>query len=250
MRRGRIGHSPARRGRVGHSRKRNDPAQYDDLAAQWWDPRGAFVMLHWLAAARGRWCPQRQEKRRRGTPCSSTSAAGPACSHRTWRARATGTSGWTSRPARWRRLRAHGVAPVRGSVTQVPLRDGCADVVVAGEILEHVTDLPGSRRGGVPAAAPRRPAGDRHDRGDRPGPARGGPARGAAAGRPEGHPRPGPLRGPDRPGPRVRPARRRADAARYRPVRARPRPMARAPPRHGPHGERADHGDPVPGGRP
>jgi 2-polyprenyl-6-hydroxyphenyl methylase/3-demethylubiquinone-9 3-methyltransferase len=34
------------------------------------------------------------------------------------------------------------VVPVRGSVTEVPLRDGCADVVVAGEILEHVTDLP------------------------------------------------------------------------------------------------------------
>ena len=43
--------------------------------------------------------------------------------------------------------REHGVATVRGSVTQVPLRDGCADVVVAGEILEHVTDLPFYKRG-------------------------------------------------------------------------------------------------------
>ncbi|MDF3050992.1 MAG: 2-polyprenyl-3-methyl-5-hydroxy-6-metoxy,4-benzoquinol methylase [Pseudonocardia sp.] len=34
------------------SRKCNDPAQYDDLAAQWWDPRGAFMMLRRLAAAR------------------------------------------------------------------------------------------------------------------------------------------------------------------------------------------------------
>ena len=40
--------------------------------------------------------------------------------------------------------RVHDVTPVRGSVTAVPLRDGCADVVVAGEILEHVTDLPGA----------------------------------------------------------------------------------------------------------
>jgi 2-polyprenyl-6-hydroxyphenyl methylase/3-demethylubiquinone-9 3-methyltransferase len=36
--------------------------------------------------------------------------------------------------------RAHGAQPVRGSVLAVPLADGCADVVVAGEILEHVED--------------------------------------------------------------------------------------------------------------
>ena len=36
--------------------------------------------------------------------------------------------------------REHGVIPVRGSVLAVPLADGCADVVLAGEILEHVQD--------------------------------------------------------------------------------------------------------------
>ena len=39
------------------SRARNDPAQYDDLAGQWWDPRGTFAMLHWLARARAALVP-------------------------------------------------------------------------------------------------------------------------------------------------------------------------------------------------
>ena len=33
-------------------RARNDPAQYDDLAAEWWRPGGSFAMLQWIAAAR------------------------------------------------------------------------------------------------------------------------------------------------------------------------------------------------------
>jgi len=30
---------------------RNDLKQYEVLADEWWRPGGAFVMLHWLAAA-------------------------------------------------------------------------------------------------------------------------------------------------------------------------------------------------------
>jgi 2-polyprenyl-6-hydroxyphenyl methylase/3-demethylubiquinone-9 3-methyltransferase len=133
-----------RRGRIGHSRKRNDPAQYDDLAAHWWDPRGAFVMLHWLAAARATLVP----------PVTGDTATGDAvlvdlgCGAGLLAPQVAGRGyrhvGVDITASALAQARVHGVAPVRGSVTQVPLRDGCADVVVAGEILEHVTDLPGA----------------------------------------------------------------------------------------------------------
>jgi 2-polyprenyl-6-hydroxyphenyl methylase/3-demethylubiquinone-9 3-methyltransferase len=125
-----------RRGRIGHSR-RNDPAQYDDLAAQWWDPRGAFVMLHWLAAARGALVPPAQGD---AVLVDLGCGAGLLAPHVAGKGyRHVGVDVTTSA---LEQARVHGVAPVRGNVGRVPLRSGCADVVVAGEILEHVTDLP------------------------------------------------------------------------------------------------------------
>lgn len=41
-----------------------------------------------------------------------------------------------------RQAAAHGVAAVQGDVAALPLPDGCADVVAAGELFEHVPDLP------------------------------------------------------------------------------------------------------------
>jgi 2-polyprenyl-6-hydroxyphenyl methylase / 3-demethylubiquinone-9 3-methyltransferase len=116
--------------------RRNDPAQYDDLADQWWEPSGGFAMLHWLAAARADHIPP--------APGPSALLADLACGGGLMAPHAARLGyrhvGVDLNAAGLRAAREHGVLPVRGSVLQVPLADGCADVVVAGEVLEHVED--------------------------------------------------------------------------------------------------------------
>lgn len=116
---------------------RNDPAQYDDLAAQWWRPRGEFAMLHWLAAARAELIPT---ARRPGAILVDLGCgAGLLAPHVTGKGyRHIGVDITASALGQ---AAAHGVTAVRGDVGRVPLADGCADVVTAGEILEHVSDL-------------------------------------------------------------------------------------------------------------
>ncbi len=119
-----------------NARPRNDPGQYDELVDRWWEPRGPFAMLHWLARARGALVPPA------GRPgavlvdlgCGAGLLA-PHIAGKGYRhigvdltASALGVAA------------SHGVIVVRGDVTAVPLADGCADVVTAGEILEHVAD--------------------------------------------------------------------------------------------------------------
>jgi 2-polyprenyl-6-hydroxyphenyl methylase/3-demethylubiquinone-9 3-methyltransferase len=118
------------------SRPRNDLGQYDELVDQWWDPDGDFAMLHWIAASRAGHLPP--------APHPGAVLVDLACGG--------GLMAPHVAPLGYRHVgvdlgvpglelaRARGVRVVRGSVLAVPLADGCADVVVAGEILEHVED--------------------------------------------------------------------------------------------------------------
>jgi 2-polyprenyl-6-hydroxyphenyl methylase/3-demethylubiquinone-9 3-methyltransferase len=114
----------------------NDPAQYDDLADQWWDPSGDFAMLHWLAASRAEHVPPAPGP---GAVLVDLACGGGLMAPHVQRLgyRHVGVDIGL---AGLRTAREHGVTVVRGSVLAVPLADGCADVVTAGEILEHVED--------------------------------------------------------------------------------------------------------------
>lgn len=118
----------------------NDPELYERYADQWWRPRGRFAMLHWLAAARASLVPPATREGAVlvdlgcGAGLLAPHVAGLGYRH----------VGVDRSAGALRQAAAHGVAAVRGDVLAVPLADGCADVVAAGEILEHVPDLRGA----------------------------------------------------------------------------------------------------------
>lgn len=118
------------------TRARNDVRQYDDLVEEWWDDHGAFAMLHSLAAARASLVPK--------SPYAGALLVDLGCGggllaphlvelgYRHVGVDLTGSALGVAVE--------HGVVVVQGDVRAVPVRDGAAEVVCAGEILEHVAD--------------------------------------------------------------------------------------------------------------
>ncbi|HEY3504795.1 MAG TPA: methyltransferase domain-containing protein [Actinocatenispora sp.] len=127
----------ARGGPAGDGRLvRNDLGQYVTLAAEWWRPDGAFAALRWLAEARARLVPPAPHP---GAVLADLGCGGgllaPYLAGKGYRH--VGVD-----PVRVSLAVAaeHGVTAVAGDAYRVPLADGCCDVVVAGELLEHVAD--------------------------------------------------------------------------------------------------------------
>lgn len=116
----------------------NDPALYDRLSGEWWRPRGVFAMLHWLAAARAALVPP--------APHADAVLVDLGCGAGLLAPHLEGKGykhiGVDLSIEALRQAADHGVLAAQADVMAVPLPDSCAEVVVAGEILEHVPHLP------------------------------------------------------------------------------------------------------------
>jgi 2-polyprenyl-6-hydroxyphenyl methylase / 3-demethylubiquinone-9 3-methyltransferase len=117
-------------------RQRNDPRQYDDLAGQWWDPQGTFAVLHWIAEARASLVPA--AGRAGAVLVDAGCGGGLLAPHLV--AKGYHHVGVDLTRSALRQAAEHGVTVTAGDVVALPLADESADVVCAGEILEHVAD--------------------------------------------------------------------------------------------------------------
>lgn len=116
--------------------RRNDPRQYDELADEWWKPHGDFAALHWLARSRGALIPR--PARDSAVLLDVACGGGLLAPHVPAGYRHVGVD--LSAPS-LAVAAEHGVEGVRCDVTALPFGDDSFDVVVSGEIFEHVEEL-------------------------------------------------------------------------------------------------------------
>lgn len=119
---------------AGRRRRRNHLRQYDDLADLWWDSNGPFAALHWIAAARRDLVPPAPSGG--GTLLDVACGGGLMAPHVPQGYEHVGIDLVASA---LHRASAVGVTPVLADAAALPFPDGTFDVVVAGEILEHVS---------------------------------------------------------------------------------------------------------------
>jgi 2-polyprenyl-6-hydroxyphenyl methylase/3-demethylubiquinone-9 3-methyltransferase len=116
-------------------RARNDPRQYDDLVAEWQRPGGEFAALHWLAAARAALVPPPSQP---DAVLLDVGCGGGLLARHLSGYRHIGVDVVSSA---LRVAAAGGVQPVQADAAALPLPTGAVDVVVAGELFEHIDDL-------------------------------------------------------------------------------------------------------------
>jgi 2-polyprenyl-6-hydroxyphenyl methylase/3-demethylubiquinone-9 3-methyltransferase len=112
----------------------NDIRLYDVLVDEWWRSSLAFAGLRWIAAARAALMPP---SARAGAVLVDLGCGGGLLAPHVARLGYRHIGVDRSRSALGVAAR-HGVVPVLADAGAVPLADSCADVVSAGEILEHV----------------------------------------------------------------------------------------------------------------
>jgi 2-polyprenyl-6-hydroxyphenyl methylase / 3-demethylubiquinone-9 3-methyltransferase len=113
----------------------NDLTQYDTLADQWWDPRGPFAILSWIAERRGQMisATSRPDAMLVDVACGG-GLLHPYIEGKGYRHIGVDQSEYSLEVAQ-----RHGVDEViQTDVTKLPFDDSSVDVVVAGQCLEHM----------------------------------------------------------------------------------------------------------------